>query len=114
MTGNTYDLQNQFLFSYDPIPEANAQHPYYWVYWKNPPSITGLDDSDSLLIPEAYHFHFANACQQFAKAFLEGGVASLDKITQDNLSPWVDTLLAPFRDQWRNSNMTQNRGAFLS
>lgn len=114
VTGNTYDLSNEFLFSFDPVVDDDPEAPYYWVYWKNPPSLTQASDSTDLLIPEAYHLHFANACQQFGKAFLEGNVASLDSIIKSNLNPWINSLLAPYREQWRASNMTQAPGAFLS
>ncbi len=114
MTGNTYDLSNEFLFSFDPVPQAAEEHPYYWVYWKNPPTIAGMDESGTLLVPEAYHLNFANACQQAAQAFLSGTPLSIDDVVKKNLGGWVDSLLAPYREQWRGSNMTQSPGAFLS
>ncbi len=114
MTGNTYDLSNQFLFSFDPVPQAAEDHPYYWVYWKNPPTITMLDETGTLLVPDAYHLNFANACQQAAKGFLEGSPISLDDIVKANLGGWVNSLLAPFRSEWRGSNMTQSPGAAWS
>jgi len=114
MTGNTYDLSNQFLFSFDPVPQAATEHPYYWVYWKNPPSITDLSEDDTLLVPEAYHFNFANACQQVAGAFLNSTPISIDAVVKANLGGWVDSLLAPYRSEWRGSNMTQASGAAWS
>lgn len=106
VTGNTFDLDNSFLFSFD--PDRNfSDRPYYWVYWKNPPNITGLDDSSVLIIPSAYHFNFASAVKQVCQAFLQDTNPNIDKIVDDNLGGWVDTLLAPFRSEWRASNMTQ-------
>lgn len=114
VTGNTFDLSNEFLFSFDPVVEDDPETPYYWVYWKNPPTIAYLDQEDVLLIPEAYHFNYANACQQVALAFLNQQPVSVDDIVKANLGGWINTLLAPFRAQWRGSNMTQAPGAFLS
>lgn len=113
MTGNTFDLSNQFLFSFDPVVD-NEDAPYYWVYWKNSPSITDLSEDGVLLIPEAYHINYANAVQQACSAFLEKQPVSIDDIVKANLGGWISTLLAPFRSQWRGSNMTQAPGAFLS
>ncbi len=108
VTGNTFDLDNSFLFSFDP-GRNHSEHPYRWVYWKNPPNITGLDDSSTLLIPSAYHFNLAKATKEVVQVFLQDQGASIDKIVDDNLGSWVDTLLAPFRSEWRASNMTQQR-----
>ncbi len=114
VTGNTFDLSNEFLFSFDPIVDDENVNPYYWVYWKNPPTITLLDEEGVLLIPEAYHINFANAVQQVATAFLDKSPVSVDDIVKANLGGWINSLLAPFRSQWRGSNMTQAPGAFLS
>ncbi len=113
ITGNTFDLSNEFLFSFDPIVTDDPT-PYYWVYWKNPHTITDLSEEGVLLIPEAYHLNYANAVQQAGTAFLEKQPVSIDDIVKANLGGWINTLLAPFRSQWRGSNMTQAPGAFLS
>ncbi len=114
VTGNTFDLSNEFLFSFDPIVNDDPATPYYWVYWKNPPTIADLSEDGVLLIPEAYHINYANAVQQACTAFLEKQPVSIDDIVKANLGGWVNSLLAPFRSQWRGSNMTQAPGAFLS
>lgn len=114
VTGNTYDLSNQFLFSFYPVVDDDTEHPYYWVYWKNPPTISDLSEAGVLLIPEAYHLNYANACQQVGAAFLEKTPVSVDEIVKQNLGGWINTLLAPFRSQWRGSNMTQAPSAAWS
>lgn len=114
VTGNTFDLSNQFLFSFDPVADDDPATPYYWVYWKNPPTISDVSEEGVLLIPDAYHINFANAVQQAGTAFLEKQPVSIDDIVKANLGGWINSLLAPFRSQWRGSNMTQAPGAFLS
>lgn len=101
-TGLNDDLQNTFLFSFCPSLQAT----YYWVYWRNPPSITGFNDNTQLIIPEAYHHDFFLACRDLGSAIVEGGAFN-DQAIENYLGGWIDSLRAPFRDQKLNRNMSQ-------
>lgn len=101
-TGLNDDLTNEFTFSFRPSLKAV----YYWVYWQNPPSITGLDDASQIIIPEAYHLQFIQTCNMARGMILEGGDFS-DDVVEKYLGGWLDTLRAPFRDQKLNQNMSQ-------
>ncbi len=101
-TGLNDDLTNEFTFSFDPSFEAT----YYWVYWRNPPTITGLDDSTQLIIPEAYHLQLIQACNAAAASLLSGEPYD-DSTVERYLGGWIDSLRAPFREQKLNQNMTQ-------
>lgn len=105
-TGQTDDLQNTFMFSFDPSLKAV----YYWVYWRNPPSITELDNSTQLIIPEAYHHQVLLACNDLAGAILNREPLDYDQMIEGYLGGWIDAIRAPFRDQRLNQNMTQNGG----
>ena len=102
--GRVDDLGKTFLWSCSPSITPNT---YYWVYWKNPPSLTGLDQDSSLLITPAYHLNFAKCVSMWAKSFLED--ASPVRI-EDYLSEWLAELNAPYRDQKHYQNMTQSSG----
>lgn len=108
-TGLNDDLTNEFTFSFLPSEKAT----YYWVYWQNPPSITGFDDASQLIIPEAYHLQYIQACNMARGMILEGGDFS-DDVVEKYLGGWLDTLRAPFRDQKRNQNMTQGQSTGYS
>lgn len=101
-TGLNDDLNNQFTFSWPPSLKAT----YYWTYWINPPSITGLDDSTQIIIPEAYHLQYIQCCNAARGMILEGGDFS-DDVVEKYLGGWLDTLRAPFKDQKLNPNQTQ-------
>ena len=102
-TGLVGDLQNTFFWATPPSLKAT----YYWTYWKQPPTISGLDDDSSLTIPTAYHLEFANFVKAWAKVFLED--APQPQVS-DYLGKWITDLEAPYRDQKGYQNQTQNSG----
>ncbi len=106
-TGLNDDLTNEFTFSFDPSFNTT----YRWVYWRNPPTISGLDDSDELIIPEAYHSPYALAICDLAMAFIAREKVDYNSMVDSYLGKWVDDLRAPFRDQKLNENMSQGSQA---
>lgn len=99
-TGLNDDLTNEFTFSFDPSLQAT----YYWVYWRNPPDVTGLDDTSEIIIPSSYHLQFVLALNDYAGAILNREPLDYDKMIEKYLGGWIDSLRAPFRDQKRNQN----------
>lgn len=102
-SGDVNDLENTFLFSSTPSFTTT----YYWVYWRNPPSIAGIDDDTNLLIPSAYHLQLAQCCKAGAASFLE--YAQFNSAVIDAyLGDWLASLRAPHRKTKSFENMAQN------
>lgn len=62
-----------------------------WVYWRNPPTITGTTDETQLIIPAAYHMNLINAAIVLAQLSING--ENVDpKVIQAIFQPWWNTL----------------------
>lgn len=102
-TGITNDFKKTFTFAVDPSVVTT----YYWVYWQNPPDISDLSDSDTLVIPEEYHVHFQQVCIAIAAAIVSNTPFN-QSVVEAYMGDWWKTLLAPYRNQQGFQNMTQN------
>lgn len=109
-TGDVNDLDNTFKFSFDPSLDAT----YYWVYWRNPPSITDLSDSSQLIIPESQHLALVIAAIQVGNAIFSAQPLSMDQVIEQNFGGWMNSLLEPFRKQRQKQNMTQGSGGWTA
>lgn len=110
--GEVNDFKKWFLFSFPPSLTTT----YYWVYWRNPPDITGFSDPEELVIPEEFHLHFQQACIAVAGSYLNNQPFD-QKVIEDHMGAWWLSLMAPYRAQQSFQNMTQNprqsRGSLL-
>lgn len=80
---------------------------YRWVYWRNPPTITGTSDETQLIIPAAYHMHFINATIKLAQLSLNGEDVD-PKVMQAIWQPWWNTLTVAYTPMGNRRNGTLN------
>ena len=77
---------------------------YRWVYWRQAPTITGIDSGDdaSMLIPSTYHFQFINACLLQSNIIIRGEMVNPNDV-RAILGRWWESLLAPYTPMGKNT-----------
>ncbi len=105
--GREDNISKTFTFAQQ--PDITGAGVYRWVYWRDSPTIGGVDPSDDadLLIPATYHMSFVNACIKLAQINLFGEDVD-PKIIQAFFQPWWNTLARPYTPMGKKTNQTLN------
>ena len=109
--GRPDEVRGTFTFTTAPVQSDSHR----WVFFEEPPAITGLDtDNDAnLLLPERYHMNFAQACIKCGNMFLRGKPYGRADVVED-FGPWWEALRKKFTPTGRSRNLTQNGGQSAS
>lgn len=83
---------------------------YRWIYWREAPTIDGIETSDDvdLLIPSRYHFNFVQACTKCARMTLNGESFGREDIEKD-MGPWWNSLRKTYTPNGKARNLTSNK-----
>lgn len=104
--GREDNISKEFTFAVAPsVPSAGVT--YRWVYWRDAPTIGGIESSDdaNLLIPKRYHMNFVNACIKVAQINLFGQDVD-PQIIEAFFQPWWSTLARPYTPMGKATNQT--------
>lgn len=110
--GRKDDIGQTFTFIDSPALPSTTNS-YRWVYWRNPPTITGTTDETQLIIPAAYHMNLVNATIKLAQLSLNGEDVD-PKVIQAIFQPWWNTLVDRYTPMGNKRNGTLNPGQSAS
>ncbi len=91
----------------------SATNSLRWVYWRNPPTISGTADETQLIIPATYHMNVVNATIKLAELSLNGEDVD-PKVIQAIFQPWWNTLADQYTPMGNKRNGTLNPGQSAS
>jgi hypothetical protein len=106
--GRKDDLGQTFTFIDAPALPSTTNS-LRWVYWRNPPTITGTTDETQLLIPATYHMNVVNASIKLAELALNGEDVD-PAILRAIFQPWWTTLADQYTPMGNKRNGTLNPG----
>lgn len=88
------------------IQSPTVDSVYRWIYWRQAPTIDGIEASDDadLLIPSTYHFQFINACLMQANIVLSGETVDPRDI-RSILGQWWESLKRPYTPMGKNTRL---------
>jgi hypothetical protein len=88
------------------IDEPGRVDTYRWVYFRNPETITDLDnDDDKLLIPDAFHMNLIQACISQANVSTEDGESTRATIIK-HFGDWWEQVRRAYTPMLKAANQT--------
>lgn len=106
--GRKDDIGQTFTFIDAPALPSTTNS-LRWVYWRNPPAITGTTDETQLLVPATYHMNLVNATIKLAEMALNGEDVD-PAVIRALFQPWWTTLADQYTPMGNNRNGTLNPG----